>query len=61
MKNAKVMFSQWGGQRQRFVGNDGMVVITKNGDEWFYKTAWSKIDYDEESIKIMEMVNRYVK
>lgn len=56
MKNAKIMFVQWGGQRQRFVGSEGMVVITKRDDEWIFKTAWSKHDYDEESEKIMEVL-----
>ena len=56
MKNAKAMFVQWGGQRQLFVGNQGMCLITKQGDEWIYKTAWSKHEFDEESEKIMEVL-----
>lgn len=56
MTNAKVMFVQWGGQRQRFVGLDGMCVVTKDGDNWIYKTAWNKSDYDEEADKIMEAI-----
>lgn len=56
MKNAKVMFSQWGGQRQRFISNEGMCVITKSEDKWIYKTVWSKYDFDEESEKIMEVL-----
>lgn len=56
MKNAKVMLSQWGGQRQRFISEEGMCVITKSGDEWIYKTVWSKSDYDEEADKIMEVL-----
>ena len=45
-----------GGQRQLFVGNQGMCLITKQGDEWIYKTAWSKHEFDEESEKIMEVL-----
>ena len=56
MKNAKCMFVQWGGQRQRFVSEQGTCVITKSGDDWIYKTAWSKDNYDEESDKIMEVL-----
>lgn len=56
MKNAKAMFVQWGGQRQRFISNDGMCVITKSGNEWIYKTVWSKYDFDEEAEKIMEVL-----
>ena len=34
----------------------GLVLITKQGEEWIYKTVWSKYDYDEESEKIMEVL-----
>ena len=56
MKNAKAMFVQWGGQRQLFVANQGMCLITKQSDEWIYKTVWSKHEFDEESEKIMEVL-----
>lgn len=56
MRNAKAMFVQWGGKRQLFVSDDGMVLITKQGEEWIYKTVWSKYDYGEESEKIMEVL-----
>lgn len=56
MRNAKAMFVQWSGQRQLFVSNDGMCLITKNENEWLYKTVWSKYDFDEESEKIMEVL-----
>ena len=61
MKEAKVMFSQWEGRRQMFASENGMVVVTKVNDEWIYKTVWSKNDYDEQSEKIMEVINKYVK
>lgn len=56
MKDARAMFVQWNGKRQLFVGDDGMCLIVKQDDEWFYKTAWSKHDFDEESEKIMEVL-----
>ena len=56
MRNAKAMFVQWGGKRQLFVSDEGMVLITKQGEEWIYKTVWSKYDYDEDSEKIMEVL-----
>ena len=56
MKNAKAMFVQWSGQRQRFISDEGMCVITKSGDKWIYKTVWSKYDFDEESEKILEVL-----
>lgn len=56
MKNAKAMLVQWGGARQRFMGNEGMCVITRSGNEWLYKTVWSKHDFDEEAERIMEVL-----
>ena len=56
MKNARCMFSQWGGQRQRFVSDEGTCVVARSGEDWIYKTAWSKANYDEESDKIMEVL-----
>lgn len=56
MSNAKAMFVQWSGARQRFVSEEGMCVITKSGEEWIYKTVWSKYDFDEEAEKIMEVL-----
>ena len=53
---AKAMFVQWGGQRKIFVGEEGMCLITRQKDEWIYKTVWSKHDFDEESKKIMEVI-----
>jgi len=57
IKNAKIMFSQWGGERQRFVSDNGMCVVTKVGEDWVFKTAWKKADYDEEADKIMEVIH----
>lgn len=56
MKNSKVMFAQWGGQRQLFVSSQGMCLITRSGDGWIYKTAWSKHEFDKESEMIMEVL-----
>ena len=56
MENARAMFVQWGGQRQLFVGDDGMCLITRQGDEWIYKTVWSKNDFDGDSEKILEVL-----
>lgn len=54
MKDAKVMFSQWGGKRQLFYSESGSCVIWKQGENWIFKTAWKKDDYDEEFDKIGE-------
>lgn len=56
MKDAKIMFVQWGGQRQMFVSDFGISVITKDGGDWIYKTAWKKSDNDEDTDKIMEAI-----
>lgn len=59
MADAKCMFVQWNGKRQRFVSKKGMVVVTKNGNDWIYKTAWKKEDYGAEADKIMEVLKKY--
>lgn len=58
---AKCMFVQWGGTRQLFYSDNGATVITKSGDDWIYKTAWSKADYDSDADKILEVINKHVK
>lgn len=58
MNQAKAMFVQWGGQRQRFMSDKGMCVITKSENGWIYKTAWSRYDFDEEAERIMEVLKR---
>ena len=59
MSNAKGMFVQWGGARQTFYGRKGVVVITKSGDDWIYKTAWKKDDFDEDTEKVLEVMRKY--
>lgn len=61
MTDAKCMFVQWGGQRQAFYGDNGVSVITKAGDDWIYKTTWSKNDFDSSTEQIMEVINKHVK
>ena len=39
-----------------FVSEEGIYVITKVGEEWVFKTAWSKEDFDEDIDKIMEVL-----
>ena len=56
MQGAKVMIVQWGGQRRRYISNKGMCVISRENDEWVFKTAWSTVDFDEESDKIVEVI-----
>lgn len=60
MREAKVMFSQWNGQRKLYYSDSGAVVITRVNNEWIYKTAWSKHDLDEEAETIIEVINKYV-
>ena len=61
MENAKVMFVQWNGRRQMFFSDKGVSVIAKVGDDWIYKTTWNAADFDEDSLKIMEVINKHVK
>ena len=61
MNQAEIMMVQWGGRRQVFYGHDGVCVITKSGDDWIYKTAWKKEDFDSDTRKILEVIKKYVK
>ncbi len=61
MQQADIMISQWGGRRQAFYGKEGVSVITKSEDVWIFKTAWKNIDFDENTEKILKVVNQYVK
>lgn len=60
MSHAEIMLVQWGGRRQVFYSNDGACVITKSGEDWIYKTAWKKEDFDDDTDKILEVVKKYV-
>ena len=57
LTDARAMFAQWGGRRQLFVGDEGNAVLVKSDDDWFFKTVWSKYDFDEESETILEVLN----
>lgn len=61
MNQAEIMMVQWGGRRQVFYGHEGVCVITKSGDDWIYKTAWKKEDFDSDTEKILEVIKKYVK
>ena len=56
VKNASVMLSQWGGKRQVFLGSDGVAVLTKDGDDWLFRTAWTRKDFDEEIESLMGVI-----
>lgn len=60
MANAKCMFIQWNGNRRVYYSEKGACVVTKSGDDWLFKTAWSKSDYDDTTDTIMEVINKYV-
>lgn len=61
VQNAEYMFSQWGGKRLAFFTDQGVSVLSKTGDGWIFKTAWKKADFDEETIKILEVMRKYGK
>ena len=56
MKNAKVMGIQWQGLRRLYISNDGVSLINRVGDDWVFKTAWKREDFDEEFDKIIEVI-----
>ena len=57
--NALVMFSQWNGTRRTYYSANGISSITKNPGKWVYKTAWRREDFDETTLKILEVVSKY--
>lgn len=59
MTKAKVMFVQWGGKRHAYYGNSGIAVITKTNEDWIYKTAWKRADFDEETEQILEVIKKH--
>lgn len=59
MKNAKCMFVQWGGKRQLFCSAQGCSVVVNSGEDWIYKTAWKREDYDDETVKILEVLKKH--
>lgn len=58
---AKFVMVQWEGERREYYSEHGSCVIAQKDDEWIYKTAWKKNDFDEIAIKIMEVANEYIK
>ena len=44
-----------------FFSNKGVSVIAKVGDEWIYKTTWNETDFDEDALKIVEVINKHVR
>lgn len=61
VSNANAMFSQWRGQRQLFVSDEGMAVIEKMKDsgDWIFKTAWKIQDNDEDFDEILEVLKKH--
>lgn len=58
-ENASFMLVQWGGKRRRYYTAEGISVISINGSEWVYKTAWKKDDFDDEIITVLEVMKKY--
>ncbi|MGN0180518.1 MAG: hypothetical protein ACI4DY_13930, partial [Monoglobaceae bacterium] len=59
--NALISFRQWGGKRYRYCAENGICVTTKTNNGWIYKTAWKKDDFDDEYLKILGVIKKYVK
>ena len=59
--NALVSFKQWNGNRIRYCSDSGVSLVAKKTDMSIYKTAWKKEDFDDEYLKVMEVVKKYVK
>lgn len=63
--NACVVFEQRNGNRLAYYSESGVTVLMKTTDypniDWIAKTTWDKSDFDEQSIKILEVAKKYVK
>lgn len=56
VEEAKIMLAQWGGKRRMYLSNDGVSVVTKENEDWLYKTTWKREDFDEKTDKMMEVI-----
>mgnify|MGYP002796443944 FL=1 len=61
MMQAKCMFQQWGGKRFAFYGEKGVTVISEEETGWLFKTVWNRSDFDESTLKILEVIQKHVK
>lgn len=39
-----------------YLSNDGVSVVTKENEDWIYKTTWKREDFDEKTDKMMEVI-----
>ena len=57
--NALIMFSQWNNTRRTYYSTEGVCAVTKNPEQWVYKTAWKREDFDDDVLKTLEVVKKY--
>ncbi len=61
--NAIVCISQYKETRRVYFSEDGVTVLTKTNDypgiEWIAKTVWGKPDFDDSTLKILEVARKY--
>lgn len=43
------------------ITHEGVVLLTKSGEGWIFKTVWNKADFDDDILKILEVVDKHVK
>lgn len=59
VSNATCMFSQWGGTRFVYFGDEGSAIIWKQDKGWVFKSAWKQTDYGDDFMKILEVLKKY--
>ena len=63
--NAILTISQRKGERIVYYADNGVTDNTKtshyDGIDWIAKTTWSKYDFDENALKILEVARKYAK
>lgn len=57
--NATCMFSQWGGTRFVYFGDEGSAIIWEQDKGWVFKSAWKQTDYGDDFMKILEVLKKY--
>ena len=59
--NAIFCSVQWNGNRIKYYSDTGITVVSKVNNEWIFKTAWKKYDFDEKTLNVFEVAKQYVK
>lgn len=61
-QNARVQINQWNGKSEIYYTNEGVTIIHNNENgQRLYNTSFKKDDFDEDILKKLEVINKYVR